>query len=108
MNALEQKLHDHIVFIYGEGPADAIFQRLSKRLENFRSAHPDLAASSPAERVSERDTILITYGDMVRQAGERPLQTLSGFAQKHLADVVSTVHILPFYPYSSDDGFSVV
>lgn len=105
---LDQKLYDHIVFIYGEGQADAICYRINKRLENFRAEHPDLAASSPVDRVSERDTILITYGDMVRQDGENPLRTLAAFLQKYLGDVVSTVHILPFYPYSSDDGFSVI
>ncbi len=108
MNDLEHKLYDHIVFIYGEKDADKIFGRINKRLENFRSEYPELSASGAADRVSERDSILITYGDMVRQNGEAPLKTLASFLQKYLTDVVSTVHILPFYPYSSDDGFSVI
>ena len=45
---------------------------------------------------------------MVQQSGEAPLKTLNTFLKKYLDDVVSTVHILPFYPYSSDDGFSVI
>ena len=108
MKELEQNLYDHITFIYGAEQAEKIFRRINQRLENFRAEYPDLAASNPSERVSENDTILITYGDMVRQDGEAPLQTLASFLQKHLADVVSTIHILPFYPYSSDDGFSVI
>ncbi len=108
MNDLEQKLFDHIAFIYGEEQATEIYRRVSKRVEIFRTNYPQLAGSSPSERVSEQDSILITYGDMVYQNGERPLKSLATFLEKYLADVVSTVHILPFYPYSSDDGFSVI
>ena len=108
MKELDQKLYDHIVFIYGEDQAEDIFQRVNHRLETFREKHPELAKSSPGERVSQNDTILITYGDMVRQDDQSSLQTLAAFLKKYLGDVVSTVHILPFYPFSSDDGFSVI
>jgi len=52
--------------------------------------------------------MLIAYGDQVREAGRPPLRTLGDFCARHLAGVVSAVHVLPFYPYTSDDGFSVV
>lgn len=58
--------------------------------------------------LSEKDVILITYGDQVNKDYEPSLQTLKGFMDKHLKGIVNSVHILPFYPYSSDDGFSVV
>jgi len=54
------------------------------------------------------DTLLIAYGDSVRAEGEKPLATLKHFADKRLQGAFSTIHILPFFPYSSDDGFSVV
>ncbi len=57
---------------------------------------------------SERNITLITYGDTLQQASEAPLKTLHHFLKQHLKDVITTVHILPFYPYSSDDGFSVI
>jgi len=57
---------------------------------------------------SERNITLITYGDTLRQANEKPLQTLHHFLSQRVKDEISTVHILPFYPYSSDDGFSVI
>lgn len=63
--------------------------------------------SAPTSALSERDVLLITYADQVREHGIAPLRTLAAFCQKHLAGVVSGVHILPFYPWSSDDGFSV-
>jgi len=56
---------------------------------------------------SEEDILLITYGDSIKRSGELPLQTLRRFAEEHFKDAFSTIHILPFYPYSSDDGFSV-
>jgi sucrose phosphorylase len=58
--------------------------------------------------LTERDSILITYGDQVQSPNEKPLQTLRGFCKQYLTDVLSTIHILPFYPWTSDDGFSVV
>lgn len=61
-----------------------------------------------AERWSEQDVILITYGHSIQHSGEIPLQTLGDFLRAHLQDTVNNVHILPFFPYSSDDGFSVI
>jgi sucrose phosphorylase len=57
--------------------------------------------------LSQRDALLITYADQVQENGAAPLQTLAAFCEAHLADVVTGVHLLPFYPSSSDDGFAV-
>ena len=57
---------------------------------------------------SQEDVFLITYGDTLKKKGERPLETLYEFAVGQFKDVFSTIHILPFFPYSSDDGFSVM
>ena len=74
------------------------------------------------ELFTEEDCILITYGDFIRgavadadppgQGAEQqkilnPLQTLRQFAQGHLGDAFNAIHILPFYPYYSDRGFSI-
>lgn len=104
----ENRLYDQIAFVYGQEQADPIFRRILQMLNEFRSRYPDVADSSPIGRVNQQDAILITYGDMVQAAGERPLGTLTDFLCDTAGDVISTVHILPFYPYSSDDGFSVI
>ncbi len=52
--------------------------------------------------------VLITYGDSLKKEGEAPLATLHGFANQYLKGAISNVHFLPFFPYSSDDGFSVM
>lgn len=57
---------------------------------------------------SENDIIAITYGDSIRKNNELPLETLHNFFKEYLHDIISIVHILPFYPFSSDDGFSVI
>lgn len=59
------------------------------------------------ERFTERDAILITYGDLLVSEDATPLQTLIRFSRQHLRGLVSTLHILPFFPWSSDRGFSV-
>jgi len=51
---------------------------------------------------------LITYGDSLLGEGQVPLVTLHDFANTYLKDAISTVHFLPFFPWSSDDGFSVI
>ncbi len=58
--------------------------------------------------LSEKDVILITYGDQVNRDHEPSLQTLCEFMDQHLQGVINSIHILPFYPASSDSGFSVV
>ncbi len=58
--------------------------------------------------LSQRDSILILYGDQVQAPNEKPLQTLKKFCDNYLTGIVNGIHILPFYPWTSDDGFSVV
>lgn len=56
----------------------------------------------------ESDIAVITYANSIVEAGTTPLHTLDDFFCAHLKDLVSIVHVLPFYPYSSDDGFAVI
>ena len=64
--------------------------------------------SSTPYHLSEKDVILITYGDQVTRHHEASLQTLNEFMNSYLDGIINSVHILPFYPSSSDGGFSVV
>lgn len=56
---------------------------------------------------SEKDCMLITYADSILRDQEIPLQTLRSFLKEELGSLTNAVHILPFYPWSSDYGFSV-
>lgn len=105
---MRRRLHEHLAFLYGEEEAQQTLPRLWQRIAAFREERPQIDVQTAAGRVSERDVILITYGDMVQEEGEPPLRTLARFLEAHVADVVNSVHLLPFYPYSSDDGFAVI
>ncbi len=107
--SLETDIRGHLNFIYGEATAGPVFEQLIARLEAFRQQHPDMAqGGDPAQRVTERDSILITYGDQIQEPDKAPLQSLAKVLAANLEGVINAVHILPFYPYSSDDGFSVI
>lgn len=56
---------------------------------------------------SEADAMVITYGNTIVDGVHKPLDLLRDFLHEHLAGVVNGVHILPFFPYTSDDGFAV-
>ncbi len=66
------------------------------------------APSAHRSNWDEQDVLLITYADSIRRDGEKPLRTLHRFLQQHLKDTLTAVHLLPFFPFSSDDGFSVM
>lgn len=56
----------------------------------------------------QSDVLMISYGDSIIKEGCPPLCELNNFMVRELRDTVSGVHILPFSPYSSDGGFSVI
>jgi sucrose phosphorylase len=66
---------------------------------------PDAAGCAPWDA---SDAVLITYADMVSANHEAPLATLRRFLSERVGDAVSAVHVLPFFPSSSDDGFAVI
>lgn len=55
----------------------------------------------------EQDVLMISYGDALHDHSESALHTLCRFLHEPCEGLISGVHILPFFPYSSDDGFSV-
>lgn len=56
---------------------------------------------------SEHDALLITYGNSLLDGKHKPLDLLYDFLRTRLKGVVNGVHILPFFPFTSDDGFAV-
>ncbi|TNE71051.1 MAG: alpha-amylase [Gammaproteobacteria bacterium] len=82
---------------------------LSDQLLSTMGLSPD-QAPPPAHQNNwdESDIVLITYADSVQKDGQKPLVTLHQFLEDCLSETVSSVHILPFFPFSSDDGFAVM
>lgn len=89
-------------------------ERLKKIVDDLigaigASAEPvQTGPANPGDLWSQRDIALITYGDSIVDGGSKPLKVLRDFCEKWLANCVTWVHILPFFPWTSDDGFSVL
>ncbi len=96
-------LLSHLTFLYGADRAPQLLERLERIMADYRTRIP-----AHSSELTERDSVLITYGDQVQASGEKPLQTLATFCRQSLDGIVSGIHLLPFYPWSSDDGFSVI
>lgn len=99
------KILDHLIALYGDELGRATFNRVEALIHAARPPSSVLRSSSS---LTQHDAVLITYGDHVRAPNTPPLRTLADFCAQHLAGLINTIHILPFYPYSSDDGFSVM
>lgn len=110
LGVIQDHLQVHLAAIYGAQAGQETFARLQALLESYagRLAAQPVDPAQRMQRLSQRDAILITYGDQVSEPGVPPLATLAAFCERHLAGLVSGLHLLPFYPYSSDDGFSVI
>ena len=104
--AATPRLHAHLARLYGEALADAWTPRIAERLAATERRFPG-PSTPPAERLGPDASVLITYADQVRAPGEAPLRTLKRLLDGPLAGTTSAVHLLPFYPSTSDDGFSV-
>ena len=63
---------------------------------------------NPEQKWSEKDVISITYADSIKCESEKPFKTLKKFFDNYLKDTINCIHVLPFFPYMSDDGFSVL
>lgn len=104
----KQKLRQQIAFLYGEDQASALVFRIVEMVEK----HRDIAGVTPSEilskKFSEKDSILIAYGDIIQDSSKLALQALDDFLKNRFEEQINTVHILPFFPYSSDDGFSII
>ena len=104
MAAIADRIGQRLHRLYGDR-ADGVLPRV---LDLLQSPIPP-ARPHDAGRWDQRDAVLITYGDQVRSAGDTPLRALDRFlSDRQLDDCINIVHLLPFFPFSSDDGFSVI
>jgi glycosidase len=97
------KLLSYLSSLYGVEESPRLLDRVQRIMDGYRSRIP-----ARNGELTEKDSILITYGDQLSSPGEKHLQTLSAFCRKNLTGVIGGIHLLPFYPWTSDDGFSVM
>ncbi|CUI74250.1 sugar phosphorylase [Cognatishimia activa] len=100
LTALIKEIYPDIdVTAFGSEVKQAFWPEDKARLEKGRAPSNDLW--------NEKDALLITYGNSILDGSHKPLDLLHDFLLRRLNGVLNSVHILPFFPYTSDDGFAV-
>ena len=100
---LQETLKKHLKFIYKDKYTEELQSKTAGLIKKYEAKVPMRTI-----KWDQNDVVLISYGDTIRKNKEKPLKTLNKFTGEYFGNAVSTIHILPFFPYSSDDGFSVI
>ncbi len=103
-DSARKRLGKRLQFLYGSN-ANQLTDRLQELLTSYGSIKPRRRKKN---YYSHRDVFVITYGDSINHPSKYPLQALHEFMDEHFRGLISNIHILPFFPFSSDDGFSVI
>lgn len=94
---------EKLIFLYGEEQGKKLGESLRKLIHEAKTG----ISCEDKPFWDERDVFLITYPDSFQEKSFPTLTTLKKFLDVHPSGVLNGVHILPFYPYSSDRGFSI-
>ncbi|MES9972496.1 MAG: sugar phosphorylase [Candidatus Thiodiazotropha sp.] len=105
IDQFDKRMLGHLQLLYGEERAGQLLPRLHHLFKRHIELRQGQRRGQP--RWDENDCVLITYGDSVQYPGMTPLASLKSFLDRRLDGVFNLLHILPFFPYSSDDGFAV-
>ncbi|TCL04990.1 MULTISPECIES: alpha-amylase family glycosyl hydrolase [Sodalis] len=100
MEAITQLLEEIYASSLTQAQLDTIKSKINfakSTLQQPRKSHWD-----------QKDVVLITYADQFMEAEQPTLVSLTTFFQQRLKETFNLIHLLPFYPYSSDDGFAVI
>lgn len=98
------QIRQHLVSLYPDANPDLLTGMIAAV---FDSSHQRVPLPD-AELWTEKDCLLITYGDSIVDNAEPPLHTLNRLLTDFIGEAITSVHVLPFSPYSSDDGFAVI
>ena len=105
LTELKANISDHLFRLYPDHDAGNLTEEIIQ-LMGFDESLAEVA--SHVNLWDETDIVAITYGDSIQKEEEHSLKTLYNFMHGYLSDAINVLHILPFYPFSSDDGFSVI
>ncbi|WP_057913803.1 sugar phosphorylase [Peribacillus muralis] len=97
------KIENWLKLIYKEDYSSAFTNQLVNAINEWKQK--DWKETMP---LSEKNVYLITYGDAISEDGEPTIKTLNKFLNEYAREEITDVHLLPMFPYTSDDGFSVV
>ena len=99
---------NHLGFLYPQMPSEELRNLADELIEAVGVKQENDRIERNKNFWDQRNSVLITYADSVVKPGEKPLKTLKQFLDTYTAGMIDTVHILPFFPWSSDDGFSII
>lgn len=103
----QQKIKQRFSRIYND---EDLPSRLSSRVIDLIEEYGFEMDESVRHSWTQKDIVLITYGDVISSNGHKDhkLKLLETFLEKYVGEAVNSLHILPFFPSSSDGGFSVI
>jgi len=107
-SSIKDRILNYLTALYGEEQGIETWSLLHESLESFQNENPQLNGITPLDTLENLDALLITYADQIQSPGQPHLKTLADFLRGYLNGLTSAVHLLPFFPFSSDDGFSVI
>ena len=96
------RIENQLRLAYGPENTAAVLAEITTLVDRWRPRMAERRAW-----LDQADAMLITYADTLQAPDEVPLATLHHFLAERCRDLVSAVHLLPFFPWTSDDGFSV-
>ncbi|WP_289282323.1 sugar phosphorylase, partial [Methylophaga sp. UBA5088] len=109
LQRLKETVLHHLNAIYSETSGDFSLDTLCDDIIRIMRLDQDFKESiAHKNNWDQTDIVLITYGNSVKKEGEAPLKTLHRFLNNEISGYINGVHILPFFPYCSDDGFAVM
>ena len=108
MVTLRERILNHLKFIYRELPEDQLQEHCNDLITCMDIKEERQNIARRENYWSQADIALITYGDSIKKHGENPLKTLKKFLDCYTNKLINIIHILPFFPWSSDDGFAVL
>ena len=106
---LSQRVDAHLTTLFSDCLSpDILVQWRDRLLKAMRLSGQQIPPAASRNLWDESDIALITYGDSIQSSEQKPLQVLHNFLNQRIGSTISWVHILPFHPWTSDDGFAVL
>ncbi|MDA7585534.1 sugar phosphorylase [Luminiphilus sp.] len=106
---LSQRVDAHLTTLFSDCLSPDILAHWRDRLlKAMRLSGQQIPPAASRNLWDESDIALITYGDSIQSSDQKPLQVLHNFLNQRIGSTISWVHILPFHPWTSDDGFAVL
>ena len=103
------KIQHHLEMIYEQVSTEIDISALVDQVVELMRVEEEYKEPKPYHNNwDQNDVFVITYGDSIVKKGEVPLTTLNRFFKDYFKPYINSVHILPFFPFCSDDGFAVM